>query len=77
MSEGASVFVLDKATDAVVEANYFIEVCKEILNEPRFSDEEQKSSCFFCSAATCLLEHETGLFQINWNVIERSCLLPL
>ena len=59
MSEVASVFVLDKATDAAVEANYFIEVCKEILNEPRFSDEEKKSSCFFHSAATRLLEHET------------------
>ena len=31
MSEGASAFVLDKATDAAVEANYFIEVCKEIV----------------------------------------------
>ena len=33
--------------------------CWQILNEPRFSDEEQKSSCFFRSAATRLLEHET------------------
>ena len=47
-------------TDTAVEANYFIEVCKEILNEPRFSDEELASSILFHSTATRFLEYEAG-----------------
>ena len=43
-----------------MEANYFIEVCKKILNELRFSDEELTSSCLFCSTATHFLEHEAS-----------------
>ena len=58
--EGSLVFneARGKVTDATVEANYFMEVCKEILSEPRFSDEELESSIFFRSTAKRFLEHE-------------------
>ena len=48
-----------------MEANYFTEVCKEVLNEPRFSGEELESSHFFHSAATWLLHHETSRMFSN------------
>ena len=43
-----------------MEANYFIEVCKEVLGEPRFSDEDLESFIFFRSAAKRFLEHEVN-----------------
>ena len=43
---------------AAVKANYLMEVCKEVLNDPRFSI-ELESSCFFHTAAS-LLEHEAS-----------------
>ena len=64
-----------------VEGNYLMEVCNEVLNEPRFST-ELNSSRFFCSAATSLLEHEAsrrfsdklerhlnGLFENTLNLL--------
>ena len=48
-----------------MEANYFTEVSKEVLNIPRFSSKELESYRFFCSAATQLFQHEASRMFSN------------